>query len=646
MTDVRRRVKYYSATDVYYGIHLQNAEKMLKEYVVGGSHEINDVIELFNIGKFFADKIFLIKWTEDEICSYKNVIMEETARQFKSINDSNFLLIYQSLDKIYFSDFWELFDKFKIYNVISKTTFKSFLLASKPKLYEILQHKQISKSFGEALRNYMMDNINLAELLLNEYEVRHISQRPPLFFPKELSNVDKEAIICNYIESDNPNINYLRLIGNIQSNKNKIEVSPRVCLKAKKKSDMEEKKYSSSNSSIPVEIYVAFSESQDEELIFDQNGLSTRASYSKKWIIDNLDYPTLLNNFIYLFNYTDLQMRWLMVNKFNEMSVLERFVFISSKNAYIKGIAFDTMNILSLFQIEGYYNTLFSIGIRLEEIIEWFFQEYIPSEFNVNGFQVFLPSHYSTLLEKCTSIMPAMESVLKQFSLYVEEGEINFELLNIKSEHIMYNNIPSLIKEKFGKKYAYGTGDEYCNVTFLLFSDQSGLGYNDKAGDSYTNFFELLSKTKLKKNDFESYQHSKLDWLFEHGYLLLDNEDDVIFRSKEAIHILKDLYFNEVISYWKYPKTVRKIMDQMNENKIIEFESSLFSRPEQAYVNYFLNKSQFNNGLDLRNKYIHIQPPDENHNENYMFFLRLFILTVIKINDDFCILTDIQKLKQ
>ena len=66
------------------------------------------------------------------------------------------------------------------------------------------------------------------------------------------------------------------------------------------------------------------------------------------------------------------------------------------------------------------------------------------------------------------------------------------------------------------------------------------------------------------------------------------------------------------------------------------------SRPEADYFNYYLNKSEFNNGLDLRNRYIHGTQPsndssEEIHKYNYMIFLKLFILLIIKINDDLCI---------
>ena len=234
-----------------------------------------------------------------------------------------------------------------------------------------------------------------------------------------------------------------------------------------------------------------------------------------------------------------------------------------------------------------------------------------------------MPSANSTMLEKCTNIMPAMESVLKQFSLFVQEGTIDFELLEIRSEHLIYKNIPSLVE----KKYAYGVGDEFNTAIFFLFSDQSGLGYHEKSKKSYENYFELLCNEKFKKKDYPDYCVQKLIGLLNTDICQLMKKNILVFHDKLLIMILKDLYFNEVVSYWKYSESGREIIDELQKKKVIEFESSLFSRPEQDYINYFLNKSQFNNGLDLRNKYSHTQPYSDNdekiHNQNYMIFLQI-----------------------
>lgn len=611
------RIKFYSANDLSSGYNLSKIEKLLTKYHEGKEiKDINDIIELYNINKFFENKIHLNNWTPDNIDFYQKTAksyLGSIARFIKSINDYTFKVLYNEVDRFYKEDFWEVIQKFKAYENISPDKLQEFMNESDVSLHQLLKYKTITEYFGVIIREYMLNDYKTAELLLDKYEMKHIREREPIYFPKELSALDKESIINNYIDSYNPNLNYLRLIANIQSSKDKLEVSPKTLLKSRKKAEEQENKFFQENSGMQMETRVSFSKSQDEEIVIKENGQSTDITYGTKWIEENTDYPTLLNNFIYLFQFVDIQMRCALVSKFNEMDVFERFLLTSSRNAYLKGIAFGKMNIISFFQMVGYYRELFSNGIRLEVIIEWFFKEYIPDEFDAHNFRVTMPSQNSTFLEKCTNIMPAMESILKQFSLFVEEGKIDFELLEIRSEHLIYKNIPSLID----KKYVYGVGDEFTTATYLLYSDQSGLGYNEKEKKSYNNFFELLCQKKSRMDDYPDYCNSQIKWLIDRNYLKLDDEEYIIFSNELLVMILKDLYFNEVISYYKYPQSGRKIIDELEKNNVVEFESSLFSRPEQDYINYFLNKSQFNNGLDLRNKYSHSQPTSDVNEKQY-----------------------------
>ena len=65
----------------------------------------------------------------------------------------------------------------------------------------------------------------------------------------------------------------------------------------------------------------------------------------------------------------------------------------------------------------------------------------------------------------------------------------------------------------------------------------------------------------------------------------------------------------------------------------------MFSKHEADYFDFYLNKATFNNGNDLRNMYLHGSQPnaleDEKiHEKNYWIILKLFVLCVLKINDD------------
>ncbi|WP_246061790.1 hypothetical protein [Paenibacillus oralis] len=645
------RVKFYSINDLTYGYNLKKSQEIIQDYDTGKKvvEDINDIVEIYNIKKYFDNNVYFDEWTPDIIERFGVAVKKYfgiAAKNFKtSINDDTIISIYNVVEFYYKNDFWELLEKLTVYLNISHEKFRELLNVTKRSLYEIMRCKDITDHFGELIKEYMLNNPSSAQILLDKYEIKHHREKDPIYIPRELSNSDKETIICNYIDSEDPSLNYLRLITNIQSSKDKLEISPKTILKSKRKVEELEKQFFKDNSGMEIETTVIFSKSQDEEVLLNFEGQSISASYSTKWIERNTDYATLLNNFIFLFEFVDIQMRCILTNKSSEMGVFEELL-TSSQNAYNKGFAFEQKDTFSLLQMAGYYSHLFSIGIRLEEVIEWFFENYLANEFDEHYFKVTMPSANSTFLEKCTNIMPALESVLKQFTLYVEEGHIDFELLEIRSEHLIYKNIPSLVD----KKYVYGSGNEFNSVTFLLFSDQSGLGYHEKFEEKYNNFFELLTNEKIKLSEIANYNVSKVNWLIDLKYLSVDKDEYVVFNNKQLIFILKDLYLNDVISYWKYSKFSRTIIDDLEKRNVVEIESSLFSRPEQDYINYTLNKSQFNNGLDLRNKYSHTQPnsgEDERiHNQNYLIFLRLFIIAIIKINDDFCTLKVIENMRE
>ena len=224
-----------------------------------------------------------------------------------------------------------------------------------------------------------------------------------------------------------------------------------------------------------METIVGFSETQEEIIDTNITGNNCEVIYSQKWLKENKDYNTLLNNFIYIFRFVDMQMRITLISKIQEMGILEKNILMRSKKAYVTGSGFDRKDILSRLQLTAYYAELKRIDIRLEDVIEWFFKDYLVNEFGISGFNIKMPSENSLYLEKCTTILPQMESILKQFSMYVNDGDIDQELLQMSSNHLFFKDIPSLLN----KKYVYGYGDEFKLATYYFFSDQCMLSYID-----------------------------------------------------------------------------------------------------------------------------------------------------------------------
>ncbi len=635
------RVKFYSTTDLMCGYQLSRAENIMNSYDLDKVHyNINEIIEFYNICKYIDEEIFLKSWLAEDIANFKVIIKKYKSligKFLSSISDNNFADVFNVVDIEYKYDYWKLIEKYKVYERISSNILYNLLQESKLMLYKILGCKKIVDYYGQVIKMHLLFDEAAAELLLEKYEVNRINNKDEIHLPKELTQEDKEKIILNYIKSTNPNLNYLRMIVDIQSTK-EFSITDRTRLKARKCAEEAESKLFDKDTWMCMETIVIFSENQEEAVKQKNDGQKLTFSYSLRWIKDNKDYNTLMNNFIYLFNFADVQARITLVNKLQEMEVLERDMFMHSKNAYSVGMVYRRKEALSQLQMVAYYQQLTSIGIRLEDIIEWFFESYVLEEFKITDFRIKMPSEHSLYIEKCRAVLPEMESILKQFSLFVEDNSIDHELLQMSSGHLIYKDIPSLLK----KKYIYGKGDEFNLVSYYLFSDQCMLMYVERIGGKYHNFYDLLINEKVSLNDYPDYNQKKLNWLIEHRYIELDSDRFIKFCDTKSVFILRDLNINGVISYWRYPLYLRETIDNMEGQGIVEFESMLFSRAEQDYFNYHLNKSCFNNALDLRNMYSHGTQPngdksEDIHKFNYMIFLKLFILIIIKINDEFCI---------
>ena len=80
-------------------------------------------------------------------------------------------------------------------------------------------------------------------------------------------------------------------------------------------------------------------------------------------------------------------------------------------------------------------------------------------------------------------------------------------------------------------------------------------------------------------------------------------------------------------------------MDDLIERDDLSEGRTLFSIPEQQYLDFILNKATYSDGLDLRNKYSHgtTSTNEAKHFENYLEFLKIMVLIIIKINEEFCL---------
>lgn len=641
------RIKYYSPSDWSGGYNLEKAEQVILNFDNDKEYDINDILEFFNIYKYFDNKVYLTKWDNDYIQKLKDIVKQMKVKAYKyfntKINEDNIISVYETVDIHYKNEFFELFSNCIEAMNISNEKMAELLQCEKIRIRDVLEYKTLVIKYDDIIKEYLMNNNNESvELLIGKYYIDEESY-DKLNFPSSLTLADKEKMILKYIEYEFANLNFIRIIAKIQSNKDSIVVDDKTKLKAqKRREEIENNLFKNTNTTIEFGIGVVINDNQEEASLITSKGNDTNYSYSGKWIKENNDYPTLLNNFIYLFNYVDPYFRIDLINKKCYSGIFERINY-KVVRSYNPNQTFNNRAMVANMQIAAYYNYLNKNNIRLEDIIEWFFKEYLKSEFDIDNYIISMPSANSNYFEKCKSLLPEFDLILKEYKYYCEDGIIDQELVNISSTQMFFKDIPSLND----KKYIYANKiDDTLLIQYYFFSDQCLLNYNPITNKSYGCFYELLRNIEMKYSDYNIHEQKMIDWLVDKELLAVDN-NYIKLKNKQLINIYADLYFNEVINYWRYPKQLRNIVDSLIERGILYSENTLFSKPEQDYFNYYLNMSEFIDGFDIRNSNLHgSQSGDRNseiHSSRYMIILQLLILIVIKINDDLCIYDENKK---
>lgn len=638
------RVEFYSVEDMAGVYQLTKGDHILRNETQSDYKDISDILELYHLKKYIDNKLYLKSWTQEDIANFKQKATEygKVIGQFISnINDSNIIDLYENILQGYVNSFWELVNNQSVFKRISKANFTK-ILSNEPHVIQIiLTHKSLVDYYDTEIKKFLLSYSKSAEILLSIYEVKVDFNKKQQFVPKSLTIEDKENIISTYLDSNDVNLNYIELIQNVR-NRNDFKISDKIRLKAKRLHKSETDKFFAENDGMKYGVSVSFPENATKiKNGFIDDNFVANYTYSLDHIKQNNNPYSLFQNFKILFEYLDIQNRISLVSKTSQMGVFEKIMGVHSQNEYRGGTTFNLLEMTSHIQIVAYSKVVSDLNNSLEDILHYVFTSTFQEKYNFAGNARFsIPSATNSYFEKVRLLAPEFESVLKQFKLFVEDGNIDFELLQISSSPTAIKDIPSLNQKKY--IYFNEKNEVVVGCSNLFFSDQTLLAFVDPFKEKkYHNFFDLLENEEVKFSNYEEHQRLQLNYLIEKGFLSIDSNDFIQITNPVRVVILKDLYNNEVASYYRYSLDFRHEAEQMETENIVSFECSLFSKPEQAYFNYFLNKSEFTNGLDLRNSYLHgtQATPDEipKHEYAYFTYLKLLFLALLKIEDDLLI---------
>lgn len=634
-----RRVRFYGVHDLAAGVHAPRAAELAAGFDPGiGLASVMDALELHNVQKYLEHRLLPISSSDDEVEQLVGQIphiRSAVARYFTSIDDENIAVLLSEVGYEFHGDLLDLLGRNKVFERCDSSTVLSALKAAGVRLPRMLANRNIVFAYDTDLRDELLAEPRNAEILARKYLEK--DAREKVYLPRSFTSEDARDLMERYISYDEANSNYLRLISTAKDNP-RAGIDAKLRLQAKRRDEDLTAKFFEQNAGYKTGSEVSISMDQDEPVLSEvdtSDGSVWRHTYSQRWLEETTDYPSILNNFQHLFEFTDDQVLLTLPSFYAHLGVMERIMGVSGNTEYKTGVAFQAVDASSLLQTHMYRLFLKSHDISIEDVIAWFFEKYLVEEFEAANFS-FSPSAGDTpYLQRVRHLFAEMESVSNQFSVFVEDGYLDRDLLTMGSDQVRYKELPSLLHGK----YVYPVEDqEIIGVLHLLFSDQSPLNYIEEELQGST-AVELLLRNVISYTDFHNYQQASIDHLIRLG-VLQDTGERIQFRSLDQLIVLSALFNTQAANYYRLSPAARLEVDDMVEKGWLTRQSSLLTKAEADYFNYFLNRVEFSNGPNLRNRYLHGSQAhtdgEEAHFNTYIIALRLLIALVIKMNDDFC----------
>ncbi|UFK97552.1 hypothetical protein [Kaistella faecalis] len=596
--------------------------------------DVNDILELYQVLIFFDHNLFPNTWTSIEVEENKLKIPAIKKAIISFFINKNSSTLYQSYTEVDFqlkNSFWQIIDKFNFHQLISSEDFSSILVNCNHLISEVLQHKKLVDIFKNEIKNYLLSHpILSAEIILREYEEKRDDNSSRLYLPSTLSLADKEDIILQYISAPSPNLNYLDLIIHSKSDDN-LKLHDRTKLNAKKRSAQITQEFFEQNTGITYGVSIVLNKDSEIPQEIRSHDGKLEVTFGGKFL-DNITGKTELFEYIKenMFILDKLNCIDLVKRK-SEISTFEG-IFMSSRNAYNPGVSFNQKLMIIQGSIQMFQLYLKKRELSLEDLLLHYVNVVLNSKYKVNKFHVKLNISSESYLDKILTAIPQIDSLLKQYKIFVEDGHIDSDLLQISSKPLIFSEIPS----KSEKKYYYPNQDKLSKI-FNNFFAEIGIFYHPELFNSeYDNFYSFLIKNDVRVAQFDDFQQRGLEELIEENYLFIDDNGFLRIRNEAFFVTLHVLYKFEVVNYFSLHYLLRPSMEMLNNFEMVTHEKKLFTKGESDLLNFILNKSRFTDGYDIRNKYMHgTNPLDEEIIKNhYNIVLMVLIMIVFKIEND------------
>lgn len=584
---------------------------------------VNSVMELYNICDVLVDEKYL---NDKQLYKFKDYTYKMNSIINDYFNALSFNKICDDLNKVdltYKIDYIELLIKRKVYEKLDRDVADEFLgiLGCHPNIY--LKFKGFVDYFTEEIKKRIIDTNIFTEVYIDE---RYYDKKESIALPK-LNDTEIGEMLTRYVKDKDANPNYLNKILNIKDF-NKYEI---VQFEAyERKRNIFKSMFESQNGvKTRVELRGGDELTNGTNISTEFNDQRILLTYNTKDLEKNLDYATLLNHFIYLFEFVDFRtMLCNLVYKTSEDGTIDKLSVEKGKYVYFTNYYFNVKDMKSYVQMVFYLDFLEHNNIKINDIVRWFFTKYISEEFNIKDFEITISDNCTLYYEKCKDLVTVFDEIKKQYYIWVKYDRLDRKLVELNTKPIKFAEIPS----KNFERYYYNESLDVSKEINMLFSDQSMLFYIERFKNKYFSLYTLLLNEKIELGDFYDYQKSSIEWLMKRGTLITEN--GYIRFNINKVLLLRLLYEDGVIVLTKFSKNeVIKVL----RNEKFRIENTLLTKYESEYFDYFLN-DRYTNGKHIRNKYTHstASKDEELCKQDYHTIIRLIIILIIKINDDLC----------
>lgn len=571
-----------------------------------------------------------------QVKDYNGII----AKFFKAISVEQIEVIYESIEWGYRQTFWDIIDQFKMFNIISADVLKRIAQENTNDFRTILKCGFIVEKFKGIIRDILLSKSDSAHIIIDKYIARHNSPSDrELFLPSNLTMEDKEYIISRYLESDSPNLNYVRLICQNKDEQKNLILSPLIKVKANKLAEKLNDELMNDERTVIVEQKVGIEFSNIEGIkpcSFKMENDIPKYTYSVRFI-KQCDNVQLIANSCYLFNWMNRHFLLELINKNSEVDVLESIAFDMSKNAYPAFNYFLTKNRISLCQLCGYNDILTGMQTSVEQELKKIYEVHLKDKYNYPSLVLNFPNVTDSWLNKCRVLLPELDSVVKQYNTYVEYDEVDIDIIKY-SKPLKVTEGKSLLINKYFE--INKDNIDISRVLYNMFASGAMLNYVEPYKDKhYHCLYDLLSnENSVSYNNYEDDQKHEIDFLVNQNILKKDDNGLLSLFNIEQTIALQSLWEYHACAYWHYNTEGRNALDEMFTKGWVVKKDNLLTTEERKYFSYCLDNSEFTNGLAYRNHYAHgSTPPKDNeniHQTAYFTILKLLTILILKIEDD------------